>query len=169
MIKLILGGNKSGKSTFAEKLAAESYSKVIYIATSVFIDDEMKKKIALHQQRRPQNWETIEEGYDLIKIIKNADKQPCYLIDCITVYITNLFLKFDSEDKVIEHIKKLLVEIQKKECNIIAVANEVGLSVIQENQLARRFSELAGIVNQIFAAAADEVYFCVAGLHLKLK
>ncbi len=168
MITLVLGGVKSGKSTYAEKLVSQS-NNVTYIATNVFFDDEMRVKIDKHKERRPSNWKTIEEGYDLTKIFIAADKNVCFLLDCLTVYISNLLLKFKDRNLIINHINDLLLTIKNSDFDIIIVSNEVGMSVINENKLAREFCELAGIANQIVAAAADNVYFCIAGYPQKIK
>lgn len=167
-VKLILGGVKSGKSQFAEELALR-YKKVFYVATNVFFDKEMKQRIIEHKKRRPNYWETIEEGYDLIKALRNADKNECYIIDCITIYLSNLLLKLKSTEQVINHIQTLIEFIKKKNSIFIFVSNEVGLSVINKNKLARQFCEISGIVNQMLAGISDEVYFCAAGIANKIK
>ena len=168
MIILVTGGVKSGKSKFAESLASK-YNKVYYVATNVFFDDEMKIKVEKHKSRRPSNWTTIEEGYDLEKILSQSESKACYLIDCITVYISNLLIKNGDDKEVIKKIEKLKKIIELRDSVFILVSNEVGLSVINENPLARKFTELAGVVNQIIASAADEVYLTVSGIHLKIK
>ncbi|MBP7654715.1 bifunctional adenosylcobinamide kinase/adenosylcobinamide-phosphate guanylyltransferase [Candidatus Dependentiae bacterium] len=168
MIILVTGGVKSGKSKFAESLACK-YNKVYYIATNVFFDDEMKIKIETHKKRRPENWITIEEGYELEKKLNNSEQDCCYLIDCITVYISNLLIKSNDSENVIKNIQQLMKTVSSKNSVFIFVANEIGLSVINENPLARKFTELAGIVNQIISSYSDEVYFTITGIPVKIK
>jgi adenosylcobinamide kinase / adenosylcobinamide-phosphate guanylyltransferase len=171
MITLVLGGNKSGKSTYAEKLALDSKRKVYYIATSVFKDDEMAQKIKMHQERRPKEWETIEEGYDLLKIIQNVEKDSYYLIDCMTVYLSNILTKYNNEnnDFFVNHIKDIISLMKPSSANFIIVSNEVGCGIISLTAIGRRFAEVSGIVNQILAEASEKVYLLTAGIPLKIK
>lgn len=171
MIRLVIGGNKSGKSTYAEKLAKESGKKVYYIATSVFKDEEMEIKIKLHQERRPDEWETIEEGYDLTKIMKNIDRNSCYLVDCITVYLSNILTRNNNENNnyFINHIKKIISEMNKSSAEYIIVSNEVGCGIISLTAIGRRFAEVSGVVNQILAEASKEVFLLTAGIPIKIK
>jgi len=166
MIILVLGGIKSGKSVFAEKLADKN-NNVSYIATNNFFDDEMKERIKIHKKRRPHNWTTIEESYELSNVF-DRKLEDCCLIDCMTVYISNLLLKNNSKNEILNNVKRFLNKIPKDK-KIIIVANEVGLSVIPENKLARKFVDIAGIVNQIIAEKSDEVYLCTAGIPMKIK
>jgi len=168
MIVFVTGGVKSGKSRFAESLASK-YNKIYYVATNVFFDDEMKIKVEKHKSRRPSNWTTIEEGYDLEKILSQSEPDACYLIDCITVYISNLLIKNEDENLIIKKIEDLMNTIELRNSIFIFVSNEVGLSVINENPLARKFTELAGVVNQIISSAANEAYLTVSGISLKIK
>lgn len=171
MITLVLGGNKSGKSSYAEKLALASDKKVYYIATSVFKDNELKIKIKKHQDRRPKEWETIEEGYDLSKIVMKANSNTCYLIDCITVYLSNLLTKYENEndDFYIIHIKEIIDLMKNSSSNFIIVSNEVGSGIIASTLLGRRFSEISGISNQLIAEASKNVFLLTAGIPLKIK
>ncbi|HEY5584735.1 MAG TPA: bifunctional adenosylcobinamide kinase/adenosylcobinamide-phosphate guanylyltransferase [Ruminiclostridium sp.] len=185
MTKLILvtGGARSGKSTFAEDKAKEFGENVLYVATSKPIDDEMKQRIAKHRAQRPAQWETLEEYKNLdvalATIIRDKD---AVMLDCITIMITNLMLDqcFDwdnlTRDKVeeieymIEQQIGRLISISKvAEVPFILVTNEVGLGVVPPSTIGRDFRDIAGRMNQILAKAADEVYFCVSGISMKVK
>lgn len=185
MKKLILvtGGARSGKSTFAEEKAKEFGNDVLYIATSKAIDDEMKQRIAKHRAQRPAEWETLEDYKNLDRLI--ADKiseKSAIMLDCITIMISNLMLDecFDwdnlSREKV-EEIEGLIEEEIRKLISIsnfagiplILVTNEIGLGVVPPSAIGRDFRDIAGRMNQILAKAADEVYFCVSGIPMKLK
>jgi len=185
MIKLILvtGGARSGKSTFAEEKAKEFGQDVLYVATSKPIDDEMKQRIAKHRAQRPAQWETLEEYKNLdvalVNITKNKD---AVLLDCITIMVTNLMMDecFDWENLTrgkVEEIERFIEQQINKLINIskvverpfIIVTNEVGLGVVPPSAIGRDFRDIAGRMNQILARAADEVYFCVSGIPMKVK
>lgn len=163
---LITGGARSGKSTFAEKLAAR-HDEVIYIATAQAFDDEMRDRIAKHKARRPDHWSTIEAPFDADKFIKEL-RADCLLFDCLTVYLSNFLLQ-PSAQAVDEYFQRLLDALKNFNGTSIAVTNEVGSGIVPVNALAREFRDQQGLINQRFAAAADEVYLCACGLPLKLK
>ncbi|NSW90102.1 MAG: bifunctional adenosylcobinamide kinase/adenosylcobinamide-phosphate guanylyltransferase [Firmicutes bacterium] len=179
----VTGGARSGKSRFAEKLAAEQGKKVLYIATSIPFDDEMKIRIEIHRARRPEEWETVEAYRDLDKVIENnLAGKSAVLLDCITVMITNLMVESNSNwDKMktdelynIEavincEIDKFIYTAKKKEPLFVAVSNEVGMGLVPEYVMSRVFRDIAGRINQKLADAADEVFFCVSGIPLKIK
>jgi adenosylcobinamide kinase/adenosylcobinamide-phosphate guanylyltransferase len=185
MSKLILvtGGARSGKSTYAEQTAKEYGENVLYIATSKPIDDEMKQRIAKHRAQRPAVWETLEAYRDLDKTLANIiHKKDAVLLDCITIMITNLMLDecYDwdclSRDQVQKIEQQIQIEIEKlisisrsSEAPFILVTNEVGMGVVPPSAIGRDFRDIAGRMNQILARAADEVYFCVSGIPMKVK
>ena len=162
-VTLVLGGARSGKSRHAEGLA-ESYGHKIYIATAEPFDDEMRERIAQHQARRGEGWTTREVPVDLAAAI--AGEQHFILVDCITVWLGNLMHR---EADVLAEIEKLVRVLEQTGARVVLVSNEVGLSIVPENPMARRFRDLQGLANQRLAAVADEVVFVAAGLPLTLK
>ncbi len=187
MAKLILslGGAKSGKSLFAEKLAQnEKYQgRVAYIATAEAGDDEMKARVSRHKQRRPKEWLTIEAPFDLEKAALDLDGNIKFaLIDCITLYITNMLLRAESETDseiepnwaekqgaIIKNIENLCDVCKNASADFVMVSNEVGHGIVPINKLARVFTDIAGQANQVIAQKADEVYFLIAGIPQKIK
>ena len=190
-IYFLLGGARSGKSTFGEKLAISFSNRVAYLATAKITDVEMKKRVLQHKQRRPGGWKTYEfEGQQ----IKNVDidniftdieleKIDTILIDCITNLLFRIIDRYDLSDKEIisskieKEIKaevesffnNFLGRLKKSNLNVIIVSNEIGLGVVPAFPLGRVFRDLAGVVNREIAEMADEVYFFVAGLKQRLK
>jgi len=168
-ITLILGGARSGKSSYALSLAKE-YRKVAFIATCQGLDKEMRKRIKLHKESRPKHWETFEEPRDLAKLLDKINSSfDCILIDCLTLLVSNLVLAGDGQEAVIRNIEDLLFVLGKKRARIILVSNEVGLGLVPANKLGRNFRDISGRVNQLVAAKADEVFFTVSGIALKIK
>ena len=166
---LILGGARSGKSTYALSLA-KKYRKVAFIATCQGLDKEMRERIKLHKEGRPKHWTTFEEPKDLAKLLgKMNDSFDCILIDCLTLFVSNLILAGDKQEQVLKKIEKLLFVLDKKKSKVILVSNEVGLGLVPANKLGREFRDIAGRVNQIIANKADEVFFTVSGITLKIK
>ncbi|MBR1580854.1 MAG: bifunctional adenosylcobinamide kinase/adenosylcobinamide-phosphate guanylyltransferase [Selenomonadaceae bacterium] len=166
MLKLITGGARSGKSSFAEKLAAE-FDRVTYIATAQAFDDEMRDRIARHRARRPSHWTTVEAPFDAHQIIDRIDAD-CILFDCLTVYLSNFLCRSLDEDPI-EYCGRLLDAMTKFNGTSLVVTNEVGSGIVPMNELARAFRDHQGLINQSFAAVADEVYLCACGLPLRLK
>ncbi len=168
-ITLILGGARSGKSSYALSLA-QRYKKVAFIATCQGKDKEMRQRIKLHQKSRPKHWETFEEPKEPAKLIgKLSNRFDCILIDCLTLLVSNLILTGDKQEQVLKKIKELLLVLGKKKAKIILVSNEVGLGLVPVNKLGREFRDIAGRVNQIAAQQAGRVFFIAAGLSLKIK
>ena len=177
-IILITGGARSGKSTFAEKLAASlTEGKKAYIATAQIFDEEMANRVKIHQSRRDDTWVTFESPFEAEKAIEDADKTADVLLfDCMTIYISNFLCAYESLDdldniniELKNLVNKLLDAAKKISGTIIIVTNEVGCGIVPENKLARVFRDCAGIANQMVAAAADEVYLTVCGLSVNLK
>jgi adenosylcobinamide kinase/adenosylcobinamide-phosphate guanylyltransferase len=171
-ITFILGGARSGKSQYALSLARESGAgKVLFIATASAGDNEMCLRIARHKRSRPRRgWRTIEEPLSLIRALKRVPRNAqLVIVDCLTLLITNLMFEGHSDSFIEKEIKsgfKLLKEIG---CDSIVVSNEVGLGIVPENNLARRFRDTAGRVNQAAARMSDVAYFMFAGLSIKMK
>ena len=168
---LVLGGAKSGKSGHAQKLAELLPPPRLFIATAQALDDEMKKKIEIHKKQRGEGWQTIEEPLEISKIIKKNSKTfSVILLDCITLWITNLLLMKNLKQEDFEfHLKELTDAIIMAPSSVIVVSNEVGMGIVPESSLSRRFREFAGLANQHIARAVDKVVLCVAGFPLYLK
>ena len=180
---LISGASRSGKSTFAEKTAAQIGSNIAYLATAQALDDEMKVRIEKHKKQRPSSWQTFEEQFKLSQVIENnRQTYDTWLLECITLYISNLlFSKADAgnigdnyiatevQNYILHEIDKLLETIKKSSITMIAVTNEVGWGVVPADALSRAYSDIVGKANQQLAAAADEVYLVTMGIPLKLK
>lgn len=164
-LTLVLGGARSGKSRHAETLVMRLAPPWVYIATAEPLDDEMRARIAEHRTRRGENWETIEAPRDLPTALAHAGNSPV-LIDCLTLWLSNLML--DGAD-IPEATANLEAELDARTAPTVLVSNEVGLGIVPENALARRFRDEAGRLNQRLAARADLVLFMVAGLATTIK
>lgn len=166
---LILGGVRSGKSRLAERLAAESQLPIVYIATATGDDDEMRDRIALHRAHRPQHWKVIEEPLHLASALKpHANDSCCILIDCLTLWLTNLLLHPDPMCFTAERTSflEILPRISSK---LILVSNETNMGITPLGELSRRYCDEAGRLHQEIAAQCDQVILTVAGLPLVLK
>ncbi|RJX77792.1 bifunctional adenosylcobinamide kinase/adenosylcobinamide-phosphate guanylyltransferase [Pseudomonas sp. LS-2] len=169
MLQLILGGARSGKSRLAEKLASESGLGVIYIATSQPLDGEMNQRVELHRQRRPDNWGLIEEPVELARVLKqSARSDSCLLVDCLTLWLTNL-LMLDDPQRLAQERQALLDCLAELPGEIIFVSNETGLGVVPLGELTRRYVDEAGWLHQALADRCQRVVFTVAGLPMTLK
>ncbi len=169
MLELILGGARSGKSRFAERLAAESGLAVTYIATSQALDGEMTERIAHHRERRPAHWTLVEEPLQLARVLcEQAAPQRCLLVDCLTLWLTNL-LMLDDAARLAEARDALLECLPELPGRIILVSNETGLGVVPLGELTRRYVDEAGWLHQAVADRAHRVTFMVAGLPMTLK
>jgi adenosylcobinamide kinase / adenosylcobinamide-phosphate guanylyltransferase len=166
-IILVIGGARSGKSAFAEGLAAKSGLAKVYIATGQAFDREMSDRIDIHKSRRGPDWHNVEDPFDLAGVLKDAvGAGRAVLVDCLTLWITNLML--EQKDFVSE-ADALLALLPTLEGLVIFVSSEVGLGIVPDNYLARSFRDHTGRLHQDIAALADEVYFVAAGLPLKMK
>ena len=166
----ILGGARSGKSAYALNLAKKRSRKVLYIATAEAKDSEMKSRISQHKASRPRYWKTIEEPLDLIGALKkHKHKYEVIIIDCLTLYLSNLMHQGLRQGAIIKRIKDAAGYIKTMEEAVIVISNEVGLGIVPENRLAREFRDISGLVNQAMTKAADEVVFIQAGIAVKLK
>ena len=164
-VSLVLGGARSGKSRFAEGQAADFEGPKTYVATAEAFDDEMRGRIAKHrQQRAGDRWTTIEAPLDPASTIRVA--RGFVLLECVTVWLGNLM---HHERDIPSGVAGLCNALTVAEGRIVLVSNEVGLSIVPENAMARRFRDEQGFANQRLAEVADEVFFVAAGLPLKLK
>jgi adenosylcobinamide kinase/adenosylcobinamide-phosphate guanylyltransferase len=163
-LSLILGGARSGKSSYAEQLIKALPPPWLYCATAQAFDDEMRDRIAHHQSRRDDGWQTVETPLDLASLVSN-EARPM-LVDCLTLWLTNIML---AEKDVAEEIEKLLTSARSAKAPIVFVSNEVGLGVVPDNALARAFRDHAGRLHQDLAKIANRVVFMVAGLPMVLK
>jgi len=183
-ITLVIGGARSGKSEYAEEIAVKQSDKVAYIATAIPFDDGMKDRIKKHQMRRPDTWYTIEKykEFSELKTDERFLNSECILLDCLTVLSTNWmfdsdidFDKVDYEkvDLLDERLKKGLAQLinlcRQENKKLIMVTNEIGLGVIPANKMASIFRDIAGNVNKFVASEADDVYYVVAGIPMKIK
>jgi adenosylcobinamide kinase/adenosylcobinamide-phosphate guanylyltransferase len=163
---LVLGGARSGKSRYAERLISEYAAPWIYIATAEALDDEMRERIAQHRARRDTRWHGIEAPHALADAVRDAPAEQPLLVDCLTLWLSNRLL-VDADIK--QETGTLVDTLAARTAPTIAVSNEVGLGIVPENALARRFRDAAGIANQMLAARADRVDLIAAGLPLRLK
>ena len=169
MPELILGGARSGKSRLAEKLASESGLKVIYIATSQPLDGEMSERVAHHRARRPDHWGLAEEPLQLARALReNAAADTCLLVDCLTLWLTNLLMLDDPQQLDTER-EALLDSVASLPGEIIFVSNETGMGVVPLGELTRRYVDEAGWLHQALAERCQRVVLTVAGLPLTLK
>jgi adenosylcobinamide kinase/adenosylcobinamide-phosphate guanylyltransferase len=161
---LVIGGARSGKSRYAESLIAALPPPWIYVATAQAHDAEMAERIAAHRARRGGQWRTIEAPRDLVGVLRANNSAPT-LIDCLTLWLSNLMLADADIDVEIDRLEGELASTSK----VVLVANEVGSGIVPDNALARRFRDLQGVLNQRIAARADRVVLVVAGLPLVVK
>ena len=167
MRELIIGGARSGKSTFAEKRALESGLRVVYVATAQILDGEMERRVALHRVRRPAEWGLVESPLKLAETLqREARSDTCLLVDCLTLWLTNLMLG-DHDWRAAG--QALLAALPRQSSPVVFVTNEVGMGIVPENARARAFRDAAGTLNQWIAAEADEVILAVSGLPMKVK
>ncbi|MCH7389836.1 bifunctional adenosylcobinamide kinase/adenosylcobinamide-phosphate guanylyltransferase [Acinetobacter dispersus] len=169
MLQLILGGARSGKSRLAEQTAKETGLSVIYIATAQALDEEMQQRIAHHQQQRPAHWQVFEEPIYLADRLLQCDQaNQLILVDCLTLWLSNLLL---AEDPALQQqqMQKLFDVLPQLQSQIILVSNETGLGVVPMGEISRRFVDEAGRLHQTLGQFANKVMFCVAGFPMILK
>lgn len=168
-VSLILGGARSGKSSFAERLADESGRSKIYLATSQAWDGEMQQRIAIHQSRRGPEWQLEEEPIALLERIKLlAGRENVILVDCLTLWLTNLMM---AERDVGEASADLVQGLSglSADYSVLLVSNEVGQGIVPVDKMARDFRDHAGRLHQDIAAIAKNVWFVTAGLPHQIK
>jgi adenosylcobinamide kinase / adenosylcobinamide-phosphate guanylyltransferase len=165
LLTLILGGARSGKSRYAEGLIAALPPPWVYVATAEAGDHEMAARIRAHRSRRGPSWQTIEAPRDLHAALAACEKMPV-LIDCLTLWLSNVLLANADIDQETERLERALAGAVAP---IVLVANEVGSGIVPDHPLGRRFRDLQGILNQRLAARADRVVLMIAGLPLAVK
>ena len=170
---LVLGGARSGKSACAEGLARQG-ERTLFVATAEALDDDMRQRILKHRKQRPAAWDTLEEPLDPVAAIPSAlSGHDTLLLDCLTVWISNLLLAQGDEDhvetEILARVGALLDLYGQTNTRWILVSNEVGLGVVPASSLGRRYRDLLGRANRLVASRADKVYLMVAGLALELK
>ncbi|MFV0369334.1 MAG: bifunctional adenosylcobinamide kinase/adenosylcobinamide-phosphate guanylyltransferase [Hyphomicrobiaceae bacterium] len=169
-ILLISGGARSGKSRNAESrtlsLSHSLAAGPIYIATATALDDEMRARIRTHQARRTDVWHTIEVPLALAQALDESDGGGPRLVDCLTLWLSNLL---HAEHDWRQDVETLCETLKRQRAPVTLVTNEVGLGIVPDNALARRFRDAAGMLNQMVAEVADEVVFMVSGLPMKVK
>ncbi|MBI4024018.1 MAG: bifunctional adenosylcobinamide kinase/adenosylcobinamide-phosphate guanylyltransferase [Verrucomicrobia bacterium] len=175
-IILITGGSRSGKSAYAQQLAESLPGPRAFIATCPKLDDEMRARIRQHRRaRRKGRWRTIEVAVDLAGALSGAREYAVVLVDCLTLWINNLMYEAEkggegfSEVDVARYCKKTLAACDKHPGVILFVTNEVGMGIVPENAVARKFRDLAGRCNQIVAQASDRMFLMVCGQPLEFK
>ena len=162
---MVLGGARSGKSRHAEALVAAFAPPWIYVATGAAYDDEMQARIAAHRARRSDAWRTVEAPLQLARALDEAGAVPV-LVDCLTLWLTNLIL---GEHDLEAATASLEAALGRRDAPTVLVASEVGLGIVPDNALARRFRDAAGLLHQRIAALASRVVLVVAGLPLIVK
>jgi adenosylcobinamide kinase/adenosylcobinamide-phosphate guanylyltransferase len=170
---LILGGARSGKSTYAEKLASDSELVVSYIATAQVYDDEFRARIAHHQQRRPSHWQLVEEPHYLARALcAHASEDRCVIVDCLTLWLAQWICTDCNPPQDSDWTAQradLLGTLANLPGKIILVSNEVGMGIVPLGELNRRFQDEQGRLNQAVAELANQVHFIAAGLPIQLK
>lgn len=170
-IVFVLGGARSGKSSYALNLA-KGYGgkKPAFIATCEGRDKEMRQRIRLHRKTRPGHWRTFEETTYVATLLKKIGNEfDIILLDCVTLLLSNLLSENFSEKKIEKEIDAILSVLRKIKSRAILVANEVGLGIVPQNELGRKFRDIAGRTNQIIAEKSDEVFFIIAGIPRRIK
>lgn len=179
---LVTGGARSGKSSFAEKLCMKRSSSGLYIATAQAYDDEMKERIRIHQDRRSDadyRWETVEEPVALPELLEtlgqSASDAPAVVVDCLTLWLTNVLLQVEPEgaaameERLQLDIGRLARAVQTYPGTVILVTNEVGSGIVPEYPLGRIFRDWAGLMNQRLARVCHEVFLVTAGIPMEIK
>jgi len=170
----ILGGARSGKSRYAQELAAKLSKKVLFVATGEALDEEMQARIDEHRKARPRRWRTLEIATGIGKQIeKQIGDAEVVIIDCLTLLVSNLLGdKLDyptAEKQALAEINQLVACMDRLDASFIIVSNEVGMGLVPETKLGRLYRDLLGRVNQFVAQHANEVYFMLAGMPMRVK
>jgi adenosylcobinamide kinase/adenosylcobinamide-phosphate guanylyltransferase len=180
-IIFVTGGARSGKSAFAQELAA-SFADVGYVATASITDEEMRERVRIHQQSRPESWATFEAQKNLPAVFEK-NTHEAFLLDCLTVYIANAVVDVVNEEdeiinvrvqdaieeQIMRDIERMLNTVREKDITLIVVSNEVGMGLVPAYPMGRMFRDVVGRANKKVASSADEAYFVVSGIPIKLK
>ena len=166
----ITGGCRSGKSRYALQYANQHYSRKVFLATCEALDEEMARRIENHKKVRGPEWRTIEEPVEIARKIRECERGgEVILIDCLTLWLYNLLMKWDDDLKIIGEAEKLIETIKQSPASFILVSNEVGMGIVPADPLSRRYRDLLGTMNQRIAEALDTVIFMVSGIPIFLK
>ena len=167
----VTGGARSGKSGFAARLAEEAGGRPTYLATATPDDSEMSARIERHKAERGVGWDTVEEPIEVAAALAGIKTDGAVVLDCITLWLTNLLMEDleGFESVAVEKAEELIRVLRGLDCTAVVVSNEVGMGIVPDNALARRFRDAAGTVNRMLASAADEVYLVVSGQPLRIK
>ena len=166
-IILITGGQRSGKSSFAEKKAHELTTSPVYLATAKIWDEEFRKRVERHQKNRGPEWTNIEEEKELSR---HQVKDNVVLIDCVTLWCTNFFFDLDADvEAALQAVKQEFDNFIRQDATFIFVTNEIGSGAVSENAIQHRFTDLQGWMNQYIASKADQVYLMVSGIPVPIK
>jgi|YNPBryantNP2012_1023418.scaffolds.fasta_scaffold00016_54 adenosylcobinamide kinase/adenosylcobinamide-phosphate guanylyltransferase len=167
---LVTGGARSGKSRFGLEWGKKFPEPKVFLATATPVDREMLERIRRHFQERGPEWITVEEPVDIEEAIRLwAPKVSCLLVDCITIWLTNLLMEGFSDRKIESRTRILRDEVLRAPCSVLLVTNEVGWGIVPNTRLGRRFRDLAGKTNQFLAQEMDEVVLMVSGIPLVIK
>jgi adenosylcobinamide kinase/adenosylcobinamide-phosphate guanylyltransferase len=166
----ITGGCRSGKSRYALDYANRHFSKKLYLATCEVLDQEMAQRVENHKKMRGPEWQTVEEPLEVVeKVRRYGDEAEVVLLDCITLWLSNLLLKWDDDSKVTGEVDRLIETLKKSQASFLIVSNEVGMGIVPADPLSRRFRDLSGTANQRIAEVADTLILMVSGLPIFLK
>ncbi|MDH4028911.1 MAG: bifunctional adenosylcobinamide kinase/adenosylcobinamide-phosphate guanylyltransferase [Nitrospirota bacterium] len=174
-VTFIIGGARSGKSSFALQKASEISGRKAFIATAEAFDDEMKARIESHMAERGGEWDTYEEAIKVARVVNEVkNRYSVAVLDCLTIWLSNLLIRTEAEAQKDQTIKETLRSFTGSikdlgDLRLFIVSNEVGMGIVPENRLARQFRDLAGRLNQDMAQLADEVYMVTAGIPIKIK
>ena len=172
-LTLILGGVRAGKSSYAQKLAANG-KRVLFVATAEAGDEDMALRIEAHRKDRPPDWDTLEEPIDIVSALTSLlPRYDTILLDCLTLWVSNLMLAGSARDStrcdITESTRGLLELYRSGEASWVIVSNEVGLGVVPTTKMGREYADELGRVNQLVAAEANDVYFMAAGIPMVVK
>jgi adenosylcobinamide kinase / adenosylcobinamide-phosphate guanylyltransferase len=166
----VTGGCRSGKSQFALDYANHHFHKKLYLATAEAFDEEMDKRIEDHKKKRGLDWQTVEEPIKVADAIRqHANHTEVILLDCITLWLSNLLMRQKSDHEVMNEVSTLIDTVKQGQSSFIIVSNEVGMGIVPVESLGRRFRDLAGMANQKIADVAQTVVFMVSGMPVFLK
>lgn len=167
----VTGGCRSGKSSHAQKLAESLASdNRLYVATLQPMDTEMERRVTDHQAQRDDSWYTIEEPYDIVRVIEEEqDRAEVILVDCITLWVTNLFMAEQGEEEILGFVDEFAEAAAASKVPVVTVSNEVGMGIVPDNTLSRQFRDIQGAANQRLAARAHKVVFTVSGIPMTVK
>ena len=168
-LKLLLGGARSGKSSLALSIAGSLGLPVTFLATAEALDGEMAERIARHRAERAAGWETIEEPVELGSVLARVDPDRAVVLDCLTVWVSNLVLQDVDGDEIVERAGGVAALASRRPGPVVVVSNEVGSGIVPADSLSRRYRDTLGRVNATFAAEAAEAYLVVAGRLLELS